>query len=384
MKTIINATYCFILICCLFSCSKNEKVNPVEIIEIDIQNEIDVTKSLTTNYFKKRKIVKLETTAESIISQINRLILFEGKYYIFDMNSKSVFTFNESGKFISRIKRVGKGPGEYLQISDFTIDTKNKQIILLCDIPNCLIYYDLNGNFLKQIKNNEYFRYITSNDNYFHFVNLLIKYGDKYITTQKEELTTKFLPIEKFVQNKDFYSIHPNIIKSSSTYIFKVYDNVVYQITENEVLPKYQFNFGTKNFAENIASENDLQNILKLSMDRSLVCRINDFRECDNYLTFGTWPFSRIYIYNKLEKTCKLFSKFYDPETGLYLSEMIGHDGNGNELIFSVDPSSFANNILEIKNKDEMAENKTYNEFKSIAENVKDTDNPILMIYTLK
>jgi hypothetical protein len=39
---------------------------------------------------------------------------------------------------------------------------------------------------------------------------------------------------------------------------------------------------------------------------------------------------------------------------------------------------------LEIKNKDEMAENKTYNEFKSIAENVKDTDNPILMIYTLK
>jgi hypothetical protein len=96
------------------------------------------------------------------------------------------------------------------------------------------------------------------------------------------------------------------------------------------------------------------------------------------------WPFNKIVIYNKKEKIGKLFSKFYDPETGLYLSNIIAYDGTGDEMIFIVPPSLFINNVLYFKNAKKMAKDTTYIKYKEIATTLTDNDNPILMVYSLK
>lgn len=384
MRKIFPPLLYVIIVFSFLSCSNNKPALPITEIIIDSKNEVDISRSLTTDYFKSRKLVKLETTDESLITRINRLIVYDNKYYLFDEQNKSVFVFDESGKYIFKIHNIGNGPGEYIQLTDFTIDTKNKQIVLLCDIPSCLIYYDLNGKYLNQKKNEKLVKHISAGQNSTFFVNFLITYNENYIGIKNGSKYSEFLPAEDYIKNKDFYSIHPNIIRSDYTYFFKVYDNLIYELTDDNVVPKYQIVFGNKAVDRSIINDNQLEKIVEISSKEKLICRVNDFRECENYLTFGMWPYNKIAIYNKNEKVCRLFSEFYDPETGLYLSGFIAYDGPGDEMMFLVDPISFVNNVLHIRKPKEAAQNKTYIRYKEEAEKLKDTDNPVLMVYTLK
>jgi hypothetical protein len=294
-----------------------------------------------------------------------------------------VFIFDELGKFITKIKRIGKGPGEYTQATDFTIDTQNRQIVLLCDIPNCLIYFDMDGKFLKQEKKENYDHYISAAHNALFFSSFLTD-NKYYLKIRNRNKHTEFLSIEKYILNKDFYSSHPNIIRSSSVYFFKVYDNIIYKIETETVTPQYKIDFGSKSVDKSFIEKNDMDKIIMTSCDNDWICRVNDFRECDNYMTFGLWPFTRIVIYDKQKKTSILFSQFYDSEIGLYLSDMIGYDGDGSDMIFIVNPALFKNNILNIKNIEVAKNNETYLKYKKEAENLTENDNPILMVYSMK
>jgi hypothetical protein len=372
---------CLVIISSFFlGCTNNKPGPPITEVIIDPKNEVAISQSLTTDYFRSRKLVRLETTNESLIAGINRLIVYENRYYIFDHQSKSVFIFNKSGKYISKINSIGKGPGEYIQVSDFTIDVKNQRIVLLCDIPSCLIYYDINGQFLDQEKLRDFPLFIASDQDVLFFGN----YSENYISIQNRGKYSEFLKIEDYLNDKLFYSPHPNIIRSNYTYFFTVYDNLVYMLTDDNVLPKYKMQFGNKAVDKSIIIENEVEEIMKICREEEKISRISDFRECNDYLTFRMSSYSRIAIYNKTEKICRLFSAFYDPETGLYLSNLIAHDGPGDEMIFEIDPMSFITNVLHIKDANEMAQNETYIKYKEEAEKLNLADNPVLMVYSLK
>lgn len=64
--------------------------------------------------------------------------------------------YNKDGEFLERVGRVGRGPGEYLQISDFD-DGEN---ILISDHSDVLLLFDKNGNFIekKRTKKSRYSR----------------------------------------------------------------------------------------------------------------------------------------------------------------------------------------------------------------------------------
>jgi hypothetical protein len=155
-------------------------------------------------------------------------------------------------------------------------------------------------------------------------------------------------------------------------------------LTDDNVLPKYKMQFGNKAVDKSIIIENEVEEIMKICREEEKISRISDFRECNDYLTFRMSSYSRIAIYNKTEKICSLFSAFYDPETGLYLSNLIAHDGPGDEMIFEIDPMSFITNVLHIKDANEMAQNETYIKYKEEAEKLNLADNPVLMVYSLK
>ncbi|MCX6226888.1 MAG: 6-bladed beta-propeller [Bacteroidia bacterium] len=59
--------------------------------------------------------------------------------------------FDVSGKFLYKIQRRGKGPGEYNQISDFLIDPDKKLIVILDRNSSKMIRYDLNGSYQDEI-----------------------------------------------------------------------------------------------------------------------------------------------------------------------------------------------------------------------------------------
>ncbi len=366
----------------LTNCKKEKIVSstlPIE-IDIDYKKELDIKESLTSYFFKHRKIVQLQTTEKSLISNINRIIIFNNRYYIFDHKSKSICIFDSKGKFIKRIKRVGKGPGEYIQITDFTIKPDKRQIILLCDIPNSFIFLDLDGNFIKQINKKEYDQYICADSTSIYLATSKTNSHKMHIKTQNQNTTSFSLNFEKYFFDKVFYGFHPNIILSKDIYYHKVYDNTIYQLTKDSVIPKYKFHFDDRFIDRDFVRNHSLDEILMMP-DNSKIFMISDFRETNNYLIFRYYPDGIVVIYNKALKTHSLISTFYDKQTGLYLRNLMGYDGYGNDMMFILSASNFKNYVLS---KTDTTESLVYEEYKKIATKLTENDNPVLMLYTLK
>lgn len=96
--------------------------------------------------------ISLETSENSLIGSINKLIVNKNLIFILDKSkAKKIFVFNKEGKFIRTIGKIGKGPHEYTNIEDFTINQETGNLAVLA-YPSKLLEYDQNGNFIRQKK----------------------------------------------------------------------------------------------------------------------------------------------------------------------------------------------------------------------------------------
>lgn len=118
--------------------------------EIKINTKDDYTQHDISEFLDTVKFVKLELTKESLIGSINKLIVFEGRIYVLDTRTSSLFMFSMDGEYISKISKVGKDPEEYIQLDFFDIDFKSKQIVLTDLMGYCVLRYDLKGNYISR------------------------------------------------------------------------------------------------------------------------------------------------------------------------------------------------------------------------------------------
>ena len=102
--------------------------------------------------FERIDLIPLETVENSLIGSISSVKKYRGNFYVFDRDiSKAVFIFDKHGVFIKRICEIGKGPGEYIRPSYFSIDPYNDKLILCSISPYKILKYSLDGNLLEEI-----------------------------------------------------------------------------------------------------------------------------------------------------------------------------------------------------------------------------------------
>ena len=148
--TLRKMKYIYGLLSALFllgSCKSDPPVNADRSILVNT-NKID-----TTSFFlddKLNKHIVLETTPESTIGTIDKLIVRENKIYILDKEiTKSLFVFSIEGKFLYKINRAGRGPGEYIEPDDFSID-HSKNEVLIWDRDQKKILFHNKTQFIKE------------------------------------------------------------------------------------------------------------------------------------------------------------------------------------------------------------------------------------------
>jgi len=104
-----------------------------------------------SSIFKDVKTIILETRSDCMIGNVSEFQVFDGHIYILDKyNAKSMFVFDMEGRFLRKIGSLGRGPGEYLGVSDFTLDTENR-IIYLKDVDYRVHKYQFDGTYVHSI-----------------------------------------------------------------------------------------------------------------------------------------------------------------------------------------------------------------------------------------
>lgn len=116
------------LLILLFSCTSRDKSNNEGItytIKLADNQKTDLKYS---DIIDVQKWIALDTLNECIIGDVAKIEDFNKEYYVLDKTiQKCVLVFDEHGKYLRRIGKCGQGPGEYVQIYDFTI---NKRLVV--------------------------------------------------------------------------------------------------------------------------------------------------------------------------------------------------------------------------------------------------------------
>jgi len=130
----------------LFSCKDRDNGGATHpVLKVDLSEQ----SSSVFDIFKSVEVIPLETSEQSLFAYIGDLEVYEDKFFFVDVKGQQVMTFDESGRFIGKIHREGRGPGEYLYVQSFTLNREDTTITLLQPMGS-IFTYKLDGTFIEQ------------------------------------------------------------------------------------------------------------------------------------------------------------------------------------------------------------------------------------------
>ena len=126
-KNLIYIPYILLLIFTTNCQNKSIQKNQ-EQITVDLRQNQQVS---IHDVFTKIELIPIETNNDILIESVSKLIYKDGLFYILDKNQKCIFIINKKGQLVRKLDSVGKGPGEYGDISDFEINPYTDNIEIL-------------------------------------------------------------------------------------------------------------------------------------------------------------------------------------------------------------------------------------------------------------
>lgn len=225
-------SFLYVVLFMLCSC---HQVEQEDALFGDLPCEKDTSSILLSELFTGNcKITPLETTAESLIGSVNKIVKWGGHYYILS-NDKWIFHFDGHGRYVSSLKKQGEGPDEYTFIGDFGVyDNKGTAEIWLADMNKIKIYKVEDLSFLRSID----FPFIVNKFERIGVDEILIMNGQGakslLISDEKGRVSTEFL--NRNVPFLLFRSV-PFITYNDDAYIYQLgisNDIVVYHTGQHE------------------------------------------------------------------------------------------------------------------------------------------------------
>ena len=202
--------------------------------------------------------IKLATDTSNLIGVIDKIIPLKDRILIVDKDiTQTIYIFDKSGKFIRKINKKGRGPGEYLSLNDVAVDVSNKRLIVHDDMAQKISIFTYEGEFIEKIR----LDFITTSIAYLGN-NRLACYCD-YINNPNYSIRSKSPNLILFdlqtrkTQSKLFFNSTINrlgitglINNLSSTYsndtvhLIMPLNDTVYSICNNKVQPEYYVDLG--------------------------------------------------------------------------------------------------------------------------------------------
>ena len=123
-------------------------------VETDSVIKIDLNPFLKTQNYElgslveEVKIIPLETTNESLLDAIYKILVTDSNIYIYDkFKGGGIVVFNKDGKFIKRISN-GPGPGELRRLYDISYDSERNELVAFQH--SFFLFFGPSGEFIRQ------------------------------------------------------------------------------------------------------------------------------------------------------------------------------------------------------------------------------------------
>ena len=301
--------------------------------------------------------------------------------------------FSKTGRFITQIGKVGQGPGEYTTLSDLLrCDEPNNQVIIRNFTPNRILYYDLNGRFIKSI-NLEYEGGSMIYHNGFYLLtisNLMgnTPYSYKIFDEDFNIVNQQIKPVQ-FTMNP------PNrMVGGGVAFCGYIYDNqvhvrenmlndTVYRIDHDlSIVPKYTVNAGKYEITLEIRSNAEL-----FRQEARNRITLSSMFETKDYVLLS-YRFSDTYVYGYFRK---------QEDKIMYFSSTSGipndYDGgfdfwpkfqNNNQLISHIYAFRFEEHKNNKKLLSPQGKTEDINHFEQMFQKIDSNDNPVIVIAKLK
>lgn len=385
----------------LYSCGngKKEKTDESEIVStncITLKIKGDINSLLQIDsIFTDIKTIPLETKDECMIEEIVKAIFYGDKLFLQD-NMKRLLVFNTNGKFLYEIGKIGRGPGEFLELRDFDID-KEGNIYILSFLK--ILKYKSDGTFLKgfsyhfaptdEIYCNPLEFALKSNGNFYIWgASFSIKSNPEgklfamYEMTREGKIVNKYFPLKHIINGEwqNRFRRFENLLIMNP--IFG--SNTVYSFDSLTVNERYLIDFGKKTLDQPVPEDFTSIRDFRINIDQSYFHSIGKFIEVDDWIFF---MFNyQMHLYN-VYFSKKLNKSFISRQWPLVSGRIAPWNilaGNNDNFISFIDPKYVIEQINKCKEMD-------YNNLpasvkKNIErlEKIKVTDNPVMFICSLK
>lgn len=246
---IMKCLYCILFIFSFLGCENSENEERVYIVNMDEAQKDDLH-----SMYEHVAYVPLETTEDNEIGKINQILYYDGKYLVVDGLTNQVFIFTDAGKLFSKIESIGNGPGEYVQITDITINKQEEKIKILDGMQGKIVTFDLNGHFVNETKLPvspspmrfcQVGEYKYAFDFQRHFLDKEWQYS---LCISKEDLSgevSKFFPYDTPLNISFSPKVTLQDVNGEIIYV-PLYNSTVYTIDPSGIKPRYTFDFGDK------------------------------------------------------------------------------------------------------------------------------------------
>ena len=142
--------YILVVFLAFFSCKKHSNINTESSKRIKLESSETLIN--LEDIIEIEEVIKLETNKISLFGQIDQLIVSGDKLFIREGRFRGL-VFNSKGKHLYNIGKKGKGPNEYLEFRDISLDTVQQRLSVL-DYKKILNFNSRTGEFINSFKIN--------------------------------------------------------------------------------------------------------------------------------------------------------------------------------------------------------------------------------------
>ena len=372
----------FLCVCALAACRPSHEGVEGNYLISDVP-AVSEESTLLSSLIDVKRVVPLETNDSCLIGGDVRKILKYGSRFYVSFDRTTLLAFDKDGKFVRRIGALGQGPGEYASFMDFDVDKEGIYIVG----SRQMMWYAPDGTFVRKVSFGE------------HNIIGLTVIGDKILglVTREEETAHLFTKDGKLLQT--FLPSSKAVWVGQSTYYWPFGEDTYLMPlgSSNDVLL-----YDAQSEAFSYARMLDAPGLLSLE-------RQNELDESDPHHMKGWYTDYAATIWNLNSNGRQLFfftSHKDEGENALWVKDLPRDSSRGFRLDKVVNDVSFMpvnlfftsftysagtflayvmpSQLKEAISQTELTDSPYYEQMKTLAEQLDEEDNLVLIEYEFK